>query len=244
MNEINQPMTDPNKGFKLLLDPHHIILYLILFASIGVGTYWYTSWKADKADLRAAVAEAKYETVKEANTVFQSQTQQQVQQLSTQNTQLQDEVKSLSVAIASRDKVLEKQQQVIVQLPPPQLAARWDELIGIPEAIKPAADNTYVTTGEGAVKTVQLLESVPVLEQDKKDLQTQVANQTDELVNSDKKYSLEKDAHEHDNQTNKTAIQTKQDEIDQAKADAKKGKAKWFIFGSIFGLIARGLLGI
>jgi hypothetical protein len=220
----------------------HLILTLCLVVAIFAGIYLYDSRKA-------AVADARYETAlvlgKQAdanNILFQASALKQIDSLTQQNINMQMQYNEILKQMASRDAALAKQQQLVTTMSPTRLSSTWQDLIQIPNSVVPQTNGTYAVTQPGAVATVQALESVNTLKQDKVDLQKGNALLTTEVANSDKALGLEKGAHAADNATCVTDKQTLSAQVDKVKADAKKTRNKAAIFGAIFGFLVKAII--
>jgi len=238
------------KDFALVFTKSHIIMAVIILACL-LGLAWF--WKdhaAASADLAAAVADQKAvaadtlnKQLQQQNTVTQQQTQAQIAALTIQNQSLQAQIAALVNAISTRNTVLVTQQKTDATLPPTDLSTRWQSLVHMPTGVVPSTSGFSVSP-PAAVATVQELESIDTITADNTDLKQQVVDldgvighdgtimsaSTDALIS-------EKKAHASDQATCTTDLAAKDATIKQVKADAAKGKAKWFIIGGIIGEI-------
>jgi hypothetical protein len=214
-----------------------ILLALILGTLLFLGNRW-INYSADKTHTAATIAVQQLTEQKALN----EQIRQQVQQSQTEYQQLvqlmTQENAQLAQAVSSRNTVLVKQQESDKQMPLPNLAKRWQELV--PEATDMAATATGVNLGyDGALATVLQLEQVPVLQGNLKDTQTQCANtqaalnKADGLIGTlnDQVTGLNKEAVKQENACKA--------EIADVKAQARKSKRNWFIAGFAAGLMAK-----
>jgi hypothetical protein len=218
----------------------HLIQLAIVGALVIASVYGFENLVA-KHD---ALVSARYDTLAAQsaaqNLTIQKQTADQISQLAAQNSQLQSQVSSLAQAISTRDAALIQLQKQVVTMQPPALAAEWPKFIthgtvsALPDGVKldvPAAQDT-----------LQQLEAVPVLEADKKNLAdanskqaTEIANAATALKGSQDALASEQASHAADN---------KACEVDKKtlKAQARKGKLKWFGLGVVFGFIGRAFV--
>lgn len=223
----------------MILDRHHLILYGGLAVALFIGSWLWADHVSHKADLTAAVAEQKAQAADKLNQQLQAQYTSQIQVLTQQSAALQAQVAGLAQAITVRDAAVLTQKKTDATLPPSDLAARWNWLIKVPTAVKPAQTG-YSVTPEGAVATIQALEDVPRLEANNKDLTASIGSLNQVVANGEKTLSLEKAAHQSDKDTCKLDIAAKDADIKQVKANAAKAKRKWAVIGAIFGFVARG----
>jgi hypothetical protein len=143
---------------------------------------------------------------------------------------------ALNAAIAARDKAVVVQQKTDAQLPPMQLALRWQDLV-IDTGIAPVP-NGYQVSNTAALNTVQQLEQVPVLQQDVTDeknqnlnLQTDV-NKANDLISQGKVVVNGLQLQIQDQQ------KSCETQITALKAQAHKGKVKSFGIGFVTGYVA------
>jgi hypothetical protein len=169
------------------------------------------------------------------NQVIQKQTADQISQLAAQNSQLQSQVSSLAQAISSRDAALLTLQKQVVNMQPPALAAEWPKYIthgtvtALPDGVKldtPAAQDS-----------LQQLESVPVLQADKKNLQDQTANQAVEITNDQTSLKASFDALANEKLSHIADQKACEADKKTLKAQARKGKLKAFFLGVVTGLV-------
>jgi hypothetical protein len=142
-----------------------------------------------------------------------------------------------NVALAT---ALTKQQKIDATLPPTELAQRWNTLVPTASAVvTPSGISVPIL---GAVATVQELEKVPVLSEQLTNTQTQFENEK-KLVNQStvEKQSLYA-------QVDGLKLQIVDDskvckaEVAVVKAEARKGKRKWFLIGFAAGFVARQVI--
>lgn len=96
-------------------------------------------------------------------------------------------------------------------------------------------------TAQTILTDIQL---VPLLQQDKKDLESQFQQETQVADDLSKQIVLEKQSHDGDVKALKAQIDADTKTISQLKADNRKSKLKWFGIGYVAGLLTRTVLGI
>jgi formate-dependent nitrite reductase cytochrome c552 subunit len=82
-----------------------------------------------------------------------------------------------------------------------------------------------------AQKSVIALELVPVLQQDKRDLQASLDKDAQVISNDGAALGKEQAAHFSDKAACTADKNTLKADLDQVKADARKGKIRWFLYG-------------
>jgi hypothetical protein len=224
----------------MVLDRHHIILYAVaIIFALGL-TYTVESRVADQAEQKYEKAQAIADLKDQQNTQFQQQIQATIQQLQMQNTQLQAISAQQATTINSLQQQLKDQKGKDVTLPPSGLAARI-------ETLAPGGNITVVNDGyhldqAEAVSIVQALEEPPVLKQELAADDIIIKNDTAVITNDAKVLDAEKQSHGSD----VSALQAKLDaanlEIKDVKAQARKGKIKWFGIGYIAGFASSEIL--
>ena len=219
------------------LDTKHVImLVLILGLSLFV-VYSYASKRADKAEALAAVAEQKSQIEDQTNAIYQKQVTDQINSLNQQNIQLSQQVSSLSDSIAERNRVLSNTQASAPSLSPSQLSNDWETLISVPNSVSYQSSGNYQVSVPASIKTVQELESVPVLKQDVSDESAQNTEIKKELSNESSSLQVETEAHAKDNTACITDKQTLTTKLNAANARNLKGKIKAFFIGVAVGFI-------
>jgi hypothetical protein len=93
-----------------------------------------------------------------------------------------------------------------------------------------------LTNAQNALTIVQL---VPLLQKDKSDLQAENGLLQTEVSNGVQALSLERTAHKSDNDANAAIIKGDALNLSACKADARKGKLKWFFIGVGVGYLGR-----
>jgi Tfp pilus assembly protein FimV len=153
--------------------------------------------------------------------------------LETQNAQLVQANTQLAAALSRR-------QQSDANLPLPDLAARWIQLV--PQASLTSTSAGISVSPTGAVATVQALEQIPTLQQE-------LTNETAQKQNADQVIAQQTtsitDLTKQVTGLNLQIVdQTKQctDQIAVVRAQAAKSKRRWFIIGYIAGFMSKVLL--
>ena len=189
------------------------------------------------------------------------QSQTILQQQATQNAQIAEQVKqeqqtlqqfflqqqaqnaALVSAITARNQQVVVQQKSDASLPPTELAARWNFLLGTTGQVQTASGG-YAVTESAAVSTTQQLEELPVLQANVGDLQIQIANK-DKVIDDGKKL-----VDDQTSQIKGLGVQIVDGQkacaatITAVKAEARRGKLKWFGIGYVAGLMTRGAIKI
>lgn len=214
---------------------HLFLLAVVIILAVG-SVYGIESVIARHDHDRAVELQTIAQQIATQNQALQQQTKQQIDSLTQSNLALQQEVGSLANAIASRDAQLQKTQQQVPTLTPDQLSAAWSTRIKNAGKITPTT-NGYTTDQAAAVATVQALESVPVLEQDKRDLQTTNADLTKQVANSESKYELELKAHTSDQTACQADLKSANAQLKDAKAQNRKRNIVLAIIGFAAGVV-------
>ena len=211
-----------------------VCLFLILLVA-GYGLNRYFDYSAAEADARAVAAEqvaadAKANAAAAALTAAQTQAQYTalVQALAAQNA-------SLAQSIAQRTASQTAQAKTNANLPLSGVAERWNVIAGT--LVTPSGD-TLVVSSTDAHKTLDLLESVPILQGNLAD-ETKIAqNYEQEVQKSDiLTNSLNAQVTGLNSQiaaNDKACVA----QVAAAKADGHKNSIKWFKRGFIVGFVA------
>ena len=202
----------------MTLDKTHIILYVCLAGALLGGTYLITDRQAEHARTQLAVAQAQLVQTQAANNTFQSQVAQQLAQLQAQNADLA--------------KALQARQTVEIKLPAQNATLSASQVAqGLGQGATASGDTIVLPLplGQIALTDMQL---VPMLQTDKAQLSTELANETQSL-------QLEKEAHTSDVKALNAQIDVDKVELKAVKAEARKSKFKWFAAGVIVGFVGR-----
>lgn len=223
---------------------HHIILLTIVIVLVGASVYGIESIIA-KHD---AATNSKWQVINQQNIT-------QVQSLSDkiaanealqakQNAQETAIIAQLAVAISQRDKAV----QVVIQK---------DATLSAVDAAQKIAQQTKAQPGEVVAQgdTVQLDLSVsrtvaanqdelPVVKADLSDVQKQLVSETKLYDNSQSTISDKTDLIAAMKTQEASADAACKAEIKSVKAEARKGKLKWFSIGYVLGLVSAHFAGI
>ncbi len=214
-----------------------LIVALVLLTGAWLGTSW-IDYAAKNADAHAVAIAQQLQDQKAANVQLATTThnaaaiyQDTISALTQQNSQL-------AAAVATRNAALGKQQTADKALPLSGLALRWASIAGVPPSDITASATGIAITDSGARQTVLELEKVPVL----------TANLADETVTAGNRQTQINKANDLIDHLGiqVTGLQTQivdQDkackaEVTAVKADARKGKVRWFKAGVVVGFVA------
>jgi len=203
----------------MVLDRHHIILYVCLAGALLAGTFFIADRKAENARTQLAVAQAQLVQTESANKDFQAQVAQQLAQLQAQNADLA--------------KALQARQTVEVKLPAQNASLSASQVAqGLGQGATATGDTIVLPLplGQIALTDMQL---VPLLEADKATLTTELANET-------QSFTLEKESHVSDVKALNAQIEVDKVELKTEKALARRSKMRWFAAGLIVGFVGRG----
>jgi len=213
------------------LTQHIILLALVVALSVG-GIYSVESIIARHDALKDNQLQTIATQITQQNAITQQQTQAEIAALTQQNIALQTQVGTLATAITTRDTQLKQTQKTDATLPPTELAAHWQNLITMPNSVA-VTPTGYTVTPAGAVGTVQALDSIPVLTQDKTDLANSNKLFQQEVANDNQMFSKEQTAHQSDNATCTADKNALNGQISTLKADARKNHIRDAFFGAI-----------
>jgi len=213
---------------------HHLFLLVAIVVLVIGSVYGIESMLANRAHETFLQQQAILQQFQDQNKQVQAQTKAEIDALTQQNTVLQQQLSTLTVAIATRDAQLVKDRAQIKTLPPSELATKWGTVANEP-APSLDSNNNFIVPFPLGVKSVDALVTVPVLEQDKKDLQTQLVAETNVANNNDGKFQDEKKAHQSDQEACKQTIVTKDAEIKDIKAKNRKRNILVAIIGVALG---------
>lgn len=217
---------------------HHLFLLVAIVVLVIGSIYGIESILSSHAHESFLQQQAILQQFQEQNKLIQTQTKAEIETLTQQNVILQQQLTTLTVAIASRDAQLVKDREQIKTLPPPQLAIKWGTAANEPAPVLDS-NNNFVVPFPLGVKSVDALITVPILEKDKTDLQTQLTVETTVANNNDVKFQDEKKAHGSDQEACKQTIVTKDAEIKDIKAKNRKRNIIIAIVGAAFGFALR-----
>ncbi len=213
---------------------HHLFL-LVAVAVLVVGSvYGILTVIANHDHQNFLQQQAILQQFSEQNKQVQAQTKAEIDALAQQNTVLQQQLTVITAAIATRDAQLIKDRDAIKTLPPSQLATKWGAAANEPAPTIDTNGN-FLAPLPLAQKSTDALIQVPVLTQDKKDLQTQVDKETTVATNTQKQFDDEKKAHASDKELCTQTVGTKDSEIKDLKAQARKRNVIIAVIAAAFG---------
>jgi len=206
----------------------HLILTAIAACLIFGAVYGVESVIAKHDEKNAQAIAAIVDAQTKQNQQFQISIKAQIDTLVQQNQVLESENQTLIAALAKRQ-VIENQVPIKNQ----NLSA-----VEAAKALGGTSDGDNVVLelpiARNVVTQVQL---VPLLQQDKADLEKSNGLLTTEVVNAQSALDLERKAHESDNTTNAGIIKERDTTISTLKAECRKSKLKWFGIGFVAGYI-------
>lgn len=213
---------------------HHLFL-LVAVAVLVVGSVYGILTVIANHDKQGFLQQqAILQQFTEQNKQVQAQTKAEIDALAQQNVVLQQQLTTITTAIATRDAQLIKDRAQIQTLPPSQLATKWGASANEPAPTIDSNGN-FLASLPLAQKSTDALIQLPVLTQDKKDLQTEVDKETTVANNTQKQFDDEKKAHTSDQEVCTQTIKTKDANIKSLKADARKRNILIAIISAAFG---------
>jgi hypothetical protein len=237
------PVTGSTPGLirTFLLDHERLIIVVVLAIGLIWGYNKYAQIRVNDANIALQKQTLITNAAQAAATAQASQAAQDKVALQALTDKLTAQNQQLAQANASLTAALANQKKSDAIIPLPELDTRWAALVpGVS-----ASDVTLSPTGlvqvpqADARATVEKLEEVPVLT-------TQLANETT-LEKNDQLLIGQQTKNIFDLNTQVTGLQTlntdekKQctDQIAVVKAEARKGKIRWFKIGFVAGFVAR-----
>lgn len=226
------------------LKAHEMLLFVagFLFVILTLGSK-YLDHAAAKADVKvAATQQVVAQDASQNKTLATQLAGQRAEYLSLAQT-TEAQIASLQAAILARDTAMTQRQAVDQTATPVELAGRWQNLLQLtPSDIVPGFGGQETVSEAGSKATVSALEQVPELTKDKVDLETEVTAQKGQLDDA-MKVGLTYGAQVTGLQGQLTdADKACQAEIAQVKAQARKGKLRWFAAGYVLGVISKRLI--
>lgn len=208
----------------------HLVLVGVLALVVVGSIYGVESLIAKHDSENAARYAAIAAQANQQNQLFQTQVQAEIKTLVDANQQLANQNAQLATALTKRQAIEVNIPKQVGTLTATQTATQLGgtangDIVSLP-----------LPQAQIALADVLL---VPQLQADKTDLQGQLKNETQIATNNEKLYNdevtalgLEHTAHLADNKANA-------EQIVSLKADARKGKLKWFGIGFVTGYLAR-----
>ncbi len=153
------------------------------------------------------------------------------------------QVAGLQAQIQAGDAQVKTQQQADQGLGPADLAKRWADLLQLaPSDVVPSLNDTMVVSKTGALTTTTVLEQIPALVKDRQDLETETTAQKGQLDDLQKVNDLfTKQVMGLQGQL-VDADKACKAQVTNVKAQARKGKLKWFGAGFVLGVVSKRLL--
>ena len=214
----------------VFLTAHHVVLYAALAIVIGIGIYFVESKYAALQEARAQAAEQALAVEKDHNA-------QLVKQFTDNEAKRQLELQQIYQTIA------QIQTQTKVQIihdktaPAPEVGHRIETITGVPQGTitlnpqddlivpLPLARDIVVKLDQGEADAKVVVQQAKVIETQKGTISDQTA-----IIAEDKKVLV-------------ATIDADKKELNAEKANARKGKLKWFGIGFVAGFVTRGFAG-
>lgn len=219
---------------------HHERLIIVLMVLLA-GTWGFSRYadlRVVQTEARAITAEQALKSQKETNAQNAATTASVLAQYQAMVTTLSAQNASLAAAAAQRQVVLKQNQATDSTLALPALAKRLETLGNVPDGQVSTAGDSVKITQSGTVAVVQMLETIPVLQADLKD-QTALAvaaqaaqRQGDTVIADQAKQITGLNLTIKDEETQRKA------QVAEVKAQARKGKIKFFKLGFVTGFIS------
>ena len=214
----------------VFLTAHHVVLYAALAIAIGIGVYFVESKYAALQEARAQAAEQALAVEKDHNA-------QLVKQFTDNEAKRQLELQQIYQTIA------QIQTQTKVQIihdktaPAPEVGHRIETITGFQQGTitlnpqddlivpLPLARDIVVKLDQGEADAKVVVQQAKVIETQKGTISDQTA-----IIAEDKKVLV-------------ATIDADKKELNAEKANARKGKLKWFGIGFVAGFVTRGFAG-
>jgi len=230
-----QVITATQFGWKWLVAHERLVMLALVLAVGTFGISKFFDVEAARKDAKYVAAEQIVANDQKNSAALASQTAQVTQQYQALVQALSAQNASLAASVASRNVVLTQQVTKNSTLPLPELLARWNMLAGTTVAVN--GDNAIVSVQDSR-KTVDLLESVPVLMANLAD-QTKIAqNYQNELQKADLLVNEESAQITGLNKQLTDQATANKTEVAAVKAEGKKNSVKWFKRGFLVGFIS------
>jgi hypothetical protein len=226
-----QPIQALEKKAGVFLTTHHVILYVILAVAIGMGIYFIVS-------KNAAIQEARAQAAEQALAVEKDHSAQLTAQYTANEAKRQQELLQIYSTIAqikSQTKVQIVHDQAA---PAPEVGHRIETITGFQQGtIALSPKDELIVPLPVAHSIVALLDQgeadAKIVKQQQGVIDTQTSTITDQkaIIEEDKKVLA-------------AQIDTDTKVLNAEKANARKGKLKWFGIGYVAGLATRGVVKI
>ena len=206
---------------------------IIVLCGYGLTRYWDAS--AARAEAQASYAAQQLAEAKTNAAVLASQTAQVAQQYQAIIATLSAQNNALAASVAQRNTVLAKQQTSNAVLPLPDLIVRWNTLAGTSVTVN---GTTAVVSVQDSVRTVNLIEQVPVLQNNLAD-ETKIAQNTGQELTSANLLTGKLNDQVNSLQTEITADDKAcKAQVAAVKAVARRSKLRYFGWGYVAGFIS------
>jgi hypothetical protein len=213
-----------------------LLIVLMVLAVLTFGVYKYFDLASAIENHKAQQAQAILQTQTQKTDTDLAQAKQLLGVYQTTVAQALAANNTLAATIASRDKQVVVQVTKDAQLPPSQLATRWQGLVKDSGVVSQA--NGYAVTDSAGLATVEQLEQAPALQADLTDERTKEVNLQKDVDSANALIAAGKTAMV--GLQNQLTDQQKADTatLNAEKAAARKGKLKWFGIGFASGFVA------
>lgn len=211
----------------MTLDTKHLTLAALLAVALFAGLYLLDSSRVTRAEAQASIADTKSALATQSNQVLQTQ-------VTSQFASLQSQYDTLSRAIQTRQVTIQQVQATDSKLSPDSIASKWNSDLHIQSGVS-ITPTGYSVSPESALATLEALDSLPLTQATVSDLTVQLANRNSAL-------ELEKSSHTSDLTASQAVLSASQAALTVCKADARKGKLKWFGIGLAVGAVLRGFI--
>lgn len=252
MSVISQEIQHAEEKFAAIFDVKHIVLALSLAITMFVGVYLWQDRRIAVADGKRAVAEAvakksedDAKAAAQANSALQAQKDQIIATFQAANASLKDANDKLAAANKAANDALNTQVSKDKQLPPTELAIRWQVLVPAAK-VQATPSGDYTVNSDGGLATILELERVPVLTNEVDNLTTQLQNDQATIANDTSILSAEKDKHKSDVENDGKQLTASQNETKKVQADfddykqkSKRRVMRAFVAGFVAGVVVK-----
>ena len=228
---VAQPTTGTTvQSSTSIFDGLHLFLFVVVLLTLFGFYYEYVSRAADKEDSRYATLQAATASSDAQNKAAQAQNAQSIAALANQSRVLEGQVSNLAASIGKRDTALTVQTTAVPKLSPTDLGKQWGALTEY-NGVDVDASGNFIVPLPLAQKSVVAIMTVPVLQKDKADLQSEVAAKSSVIANDVSTLADERSAHLSDNATCKADKKLLTEKVDKVTKDARRSKIRSFLFG-------------
>lgn len=222
----------------MVLDRHHIILYVIAGALALGGVYLIESRVADKAQSKADAAVAQAQLLQQQNAAFQTQVQAQLTSLANQNALLAVQNAQLTSAISARDAAVKQSVAAIPAMSQDAVASGIQNGLALaPSDIQATPSGSYTVSRPGANAILGSIQREVALSADLQDATSQVTNLNAALKNDGQELTLEKQSHASDLSACQADIKASKAETKAAVAKGRRNWFKGFFVGVVTGFV-------